>query len=254
MSDQPARRRSGRRTLVDGVRDALLGDLFSNVYVAGDQLPNEAELAERFECSRATIREAVRGLVDGGYLLRRHGKGTFVTAPPRRRHTLNASLSYTDMIREAGLEPGRTLIRRQTRPATAEEAEQLALAPHASVLFVERIRTADGRPVVYSRDRIPAALLGAAADGVVDPSLYRLLESVGVDVRSALAMLRPVVADDRLARLLQVPVGAPLQQIEQVHVDETGQPVMLSSEWHVPDVFVLSVNRVHDAAASGARQ
>ncbi len=254
MTDPRARRRGGRRTLVDGVRDALLGDLFSSVYVAGDQLPNEAELAERFDCSRATIREAVRGLVDGGYLLRRHGKGTFVTAGPRRRHTLNANLSYTAMIREAGLEPGRTLIRRQTRPATAEEAEQLELGPRAPVLFVERIRTADGQPVVYSRDRIPIALLGAAAEALVDPSLYELLASVGVDVRSAFATLRPVVADDRLARLLHVPVGAPLQQIEQIHVDEAGRPVMLSSEWHVPDVFVISVNRVHDAAAGEERQ
>jgi len=253
MTDARSRRRPGRRTLVDGVRDALLGDLFSSVYVAGDQLPNEAELAERFDCSRATIREAVRGLVDGGYLVRRHGKGTFVTAGPRRRHTLNANLSYTAMIRDAGLEPGRMLIRRQTRPATAEEAEQLGLAPRAPVLFVERIRTGDGQPVVYSRDRIPVALLGGA-ESVVDASLYELLASVGVDVRSALATLRPVVADDRLARLLHVPVGAPLQQIEQVHVDEAGQPVMLSTEWHVPDVFVLSVNRVHDAAAGGDPQ
>ena len=254
MTDPRSRRRGGRRTLVDGVRDALLGDLFSNVYVAGDQLPNEAELAERFNCSRATIREAVRGLVDGGYLLRRHGKGTFVTAGPRRRHTLNANLSYTAMIREAGLEPGRALIRRQVRPATAEEAEQLALAPHSAVHFVERIRTADGRPVVYSRDRIPVDLLGSAAEGVVDASLYGLLASVGIDVRSALATLRPVTADGRLARLLHVPVGAPLQQIEQVHADEAGRPVMLSSEWHVPDVFVLSVNRVHDAAAGEGRR
>ena len=47
---------------------------------------NEDELAARFEVSRATIREAVRGLVEAGYLVRRHGTGTFVTALPRHRH------------------------------------------------------------------------------------------------------------------------------------------------------------------------
>ncbi len=242
-----------RAKLPDRVRDALLGDLFSSVYVAGDRLPNEDELAARFEVSRATIREAVRGLVEAGYLVRRHGTGTFVTALPRHRHTLNRNLSYMAMIREAGLEPGRRLIRHLVRVATSDEAATLAIAPTDSVLFVERIRTADGRPAVYSTDRISTALLGDAVDRVADlSSLYALLEQAHAEVRSALATLHPVVADARLARLLEVPVGAPLQQIEQVDFDELGRPVMLSSEWHVPDVFELAVNRVSDAPAGRA--
>ena len=202
--------------------------------------------------SRATIREAVRGLVEAGYLVRRHGTGTFVTALPRHRHTLNANLSYTAMIRQAGLEPGRKLLRRLVRPATGDEVNALALAPADTVLFVERIRTADGRPVVYSTDRIPTALLGEAVAGIADGSLYELLETAHAEVRSALATLRPVVADTRLSRLLEVHVGDPLQRIEQVDFDELGRPVMLSSEWHVPDVFELSVNRMSDAAAGSA--
>lgn len=241
-----------RAKLPDRVRDSLLSDLFSNVYVAGDRLPNEDELAVRFEVSRATIREAVRGLVEAGYLVRRHGTGTFVTALPRHRHTLNANLSYTAMIRDAGLEPGNKLIRQLVRPATDEEAGALAIEPGALVLFVERIRTADGRPVVYSTDRISKALLGEAADGVIDSSLYVLLHGVGVGVRSALATLRPVVADQRLARLLHVQVGSPLQKIVQIHFDELGRPAMYSSEWHVPDIFELSVNRMREAPAGGA--
>ena len=241
-----------RPKLPDRVRDSLLSDLFSNVYVAGDQLPNEDELAARFEVSRATIREAVRGLVEAGYLVRRHGRGTFVTALPRHRHTLNANLSYTAMIREAGLEPGRKLIRHLVRVATGQEAAALAIAPTESVLYVERIRLADGRPVVYSTDRISAVLLGEAVEGVADSSsLYALLEGAHAGVRSALATLHPVVADARLARLLDVRVGSPLQEIEQIDFDELGRPVMFSSEWHVPDIFELSVNRMSDAPAGG---
>jgi GntR family transcriptional regulator len=244
--------RKPRVTLPDRVRDLLLADLFAGVYVAGDRLPNEDELGARFEVSRATIREAVRGLVEAGYLVRRHGTGTFVTALPRHRHTLNANLSYTAMIRQAGLEPGRKLLRRLVREATGDEANALAIAPTDTVLFVERIRTADGRPVVYSTDRIPTALLGEAVAGVADGSLYELLETAHTGVRSALATLRPVVADTRLSRLLEVHVGDPLQRIEQVDFDELGRPVMLSSEWHVPDIFELSVNRMSDAAAGSA--
>jgi GntR family transcriptional regulator len=247
VTDELRAKKRSRRTLPDNVRDALLRDLFSDVYAVGDQLPNEDELAARFDVSRATVREAVRGLVEAGYLVRRHGTGTFVTANSRHRHTLNANMSYTAMIREAGLKPGRRLLRKLVRPATAEEAASLGIVPEAPLLLIERIRTGDDKPVVYSADRIPMGIVGDAAEAVGDVSLYELLEDLGVPARSAFATLRPVVAGARLARLLEVRVGAPLQQIEQVDFDERARPVMLSSEWHVADVFELCVSRRNDA-------
>jgi GntR family transcriptional regulator len=90
-------------------------------------------------------------------------------------------------------------------------------------------------------------IVGDAVEAVGDGSLYELLEDLGVPARSAFATLRPVVASARLARLLEVRVGAPLQQIEQVDFDERARPVMLSSEWHVADVFELCVSRRNDA-------
>ena len=69
MTDELFAKRRSRPTLPDRVRDSLFRDLFSDVYVVGDQLPNEDVLAARFEVSRATIREAVRGLVEAGYLV-----------------------------------------------------------------------------------------------------------------------------------------------------------------------------------------
>jgi len=247
VTDEPRARRKSRSTLPDRVRDSLLRDLFSEVYVVGDQLPNEDELAARFDVSRATIREAIRGLVEAGYLVRRHGTGTFVTATSRYRHTLNANLSYTEMIRQVGFKPGRRLLRKLVRPATAKEAALLGIALADPLLLIERIRTADDKPVVFSADRIPTRILGGATDAVGDGSLYELLEDIGVPVRGALATLRPVVAGARLARLLKVRVGSPLQQIEQVDSDDLGRPVMLSSEWHVADVFELCVSRRNDA-------
>jgi len=89
-------------------------------------------------------------------------------------------------------------------------------------------------------------LLSDDVDVAGDCSLYELLEERGVRVASAIATLRPQVAGARLARLLEVRVGFPLQQIEQVDLDALGRPVMLSSEWHVPDVFELCVARRND--------
>jgi len=97
-----------RPSLVDQVRQGLLDDLVAGKLVTGEKLPNEDRLAERFSVSRATVREAVLGLLEAGYLTRRHGSGTYVTKAPRSRHALDTTVSYTAMIRDSGHTPGET--------------------------------------------------------------------------------------------------------------------------------------------------
>jgi GntR family transcriptional regulator len=230
-----------RETVATRTREELLRDLLDGRYSHGTKLPNEEALAQRFGVSRATVREAVSGLVEAGYVTRRHGSGTYVTGNLPRRHALDMSVSYTRMIKEAGMEPGLVVLDRSERPASGEETRALRLAPGELVLAVERIRTADGRPVVYSRDRL--ARRHAPPGEQLDPSLYAVLERSGHRVHSATARLVPVIADDRLAPLLRVDPGSPLLHIDQVDFDRDAHPVMLSAEWHVADAFELHLNR-----------
>ena len=232
-----------RQTLADQVRDLLLSDLFAGRFASGEKLPNEDVLGERFEVSRATVREAVRGLVEAGYLSRVHGSGTYVTGAPPRQHALEATLSYREMIVAAGAEPGLEILRAEVRAADTEESVRLDLVDQ-DVLVVERVRTADGKPVVYSYDRLPVHLLPVPLDvDGLDPSLYALLAACGHEVRSASARLLPVVADSYLARVLGVKLGTPLQHIDETDYDVNGKPVLVSAEWHVADVFELRINR-----------
>jgi GntR family transcriptional regulator len=233
---------SERGTAVARLRDELLAELLDGTYSTGIELPSEDELAERWGVNRATVREAVGNLVEAGYLTRRQGSGTFVAATPPRRHALEMSVSYTSMIREAGMEPGLTIVDQEEQAASEEEAEALRLQPGEALLWVERIRTADGRPLVYSFDRLPKRFAPDGVDGL-GGSLYQLLERGGHPVQGASARLVPAVAGERLADLLEVEVGTPLLHIDQVDLDADGRPVMLSAEWHVADAFELHINR-----------
>ena len=232
-----------RQSLVEQVREGLLADLTSGKLEPGAKLVNENELAERFAVSRSTIREAVGGLMDAGYLVRRHGSGTYVTSSPRTRHPLDTTVSYTAMIRASGHTPAETVISKALRAPAEDERELLGLADAEPVIDVERVRFADRRPVIYSRDRIPVALLGEYSDQALDSSLYAILARAGHPVASATAQLIPALANAKLSRLLMVKRGTPLLHIDQVDYDERGRPVMLSHEWHVADAFDLVVNR-----------
>src|SRR3954465_7639117 len=123
-----------RPSLVDQVRKGLLRALVSGKLAPGTKLPNENEIGDRFGVSRATVREAVLGLLEAGYLARRHGSGTYVTKAPRSRHALDSTVSYTAMIREAGHEPGVTVLSKAVRAPTEAEREALELGEGEQVL------------------------------------------------------------------------------------------------------------------------
>lgn len=231
-----------RSPLADTVRERIQALISDGTYAAGAQLPSEQEMARLLEVSRTTIREAYRDLVESGFLLRKHGRGTYVKGLPTQ-HSLESTLSYTRMVQEAGHTPGVRVLSAATRPAQASERELLNLEPNDLVWEVIRIRTADGRPIIYSADRIPAAFVPPSLRNKRVGSLFRLLADLGYGPSSGRAQLKPVLADAAISRLLEVEEGAPLLYFEETDSRADGTPVMISSEWHVSDVIEFWLNR-----------
>ena len=236
-------RTPARVSRVEEVRQGLLSDLLDGRLLVGTKLINEERLASRFDVSRLTVREAVSALVTAGYLERRHGSGTYVVGLPGPRHALDATLSYTHMIEEAGMKAGLQVLSVESRPATSDEARELALETGELVRRLERLRTADRRPVIYSVDVMPERYVSAIPNKSFTRSLYDVLSRFDHPVLNAHAVLLPVIADRRLATLLDVKVGAPLLRINEVDFTRNAQALVLSWEWHVPGVFEMRVNR-----------
>lgn len=233
-----------RPLLADVVRDGLRRAVITGGYEPGSKLPNEDALADRFVVSRATIREAVRGLVEEGYLVRRQGSGTFVTARPLLRNSLDTNFSYTAYLESTGVRAGRRILGIRTVPADEDVAEHLLIEVNDPVVELTRVRTADDRPAVYSVDRMPADVVDGVRDrDALGGSIYALLATRGHAVRHGEAAVKPAAADDGLAVVLDVPRGTLLQHLEQVDIDVAGRRVLYSLEWHVPSVIELRVYR-----------
>jgi GntR family transcriptional regulator len=233
----------GQTLLADRLRDELLEEITSSQLEPGTKLPTEGELSKRFGVSRATVREAVRGLVEAGYVIRRRGSGSYVAERRRMPHGLDSTLSYLAMIESAGAHAGMRVLDAVFEPCEKTDSP-LHLSRGDMALAVERVRTADGQPVIYSRDRIPARLLRTDLDlQNLDPSLFALLRSSGHAADHATATLRAVASTSFTAKVLGVRRGKPLLYIEEVDYDRDGTPVMLSREWHVSEAFDVRVNR-----------
>lgn len=233
----------GQTLLADRLRDELLEEITSSQLVPGTKLPTEGELSKRFGVSRATVREAVRGLVEAGYVTRRRGSGSYVAERRRMPHGLDSTLSYLAMIESAGAHPGMRVLDAVFEQSTKIDSA-LQVGRGEMVLAVERVRTADDRPVIYSRDRIPARLLKADLDlSNLDPSLFALLRASGHAADHATATLRAVASTNFTAKVLGVRRGKPLLYIEEIDYDRDGTAVMLSREWHVSEAFDVRINR-----------
>src|SRR5213080_309321 len=229
------------------VRDELSHRIDRGLLPAGSRLPSEPALATELGVSRATLREALRAMESEGLLRRMWGSGTFVADGRRVANSLDLNFGVTDAIRAAGMTAGIASARHSMEPATVSEATRLGVPPGSDVLVVERVRTADGKPVVLSRDILPGRLLAdrpELADVMLQRSIYEVLEKdLGLVIHHGVASFRPVQADVTVARQLGIPRGELLLAIWQVDYSEEGTPLLSSYEYHLADAFDFTVLR-----------
>ncbi|HEX9330492.1 MAG TPA: GntR family transcriptional regulator [Anaerolineales bacterium] len=238
--------RSERKTLTEIAEQELRQAITRGTFRPGSQLPTEAELCEMLGVSRTVVREALRVLEDDGLVARRHGVGTFVRDHPILKN-LNFNFGITEMIESAGLTSGTSYLAIQSETADQEKAEQLRVALGTSLVTVERVRTADGRPVVYSLDTLPESLLQRVEFDpqlLLTQSIYSILQtSLGEVIEYGIARLLPVAAPDFVAEKLQLPPNALTLYIVQTDYSPDDVPLVYSREYHLPDAFDFIVWR-----------
>ena len=111
--------------------------------------------------------------------------------------------------------------------ATVAVATALALEPGSPILYLERLRLADGEPLLLEQVHLPAERFpGLLASDLEGGSLYDLLsDRYGTRVAKARELLEPILLPAREARLLGRKRGAPALLIEGIAATADGTPV-----------------------------
>jgi GntR family transcriptional regulator len=204
----------------------LKAALDAGEFRAGDRLPTERDLASRYGCSLITIRRALSELVRESRLERTRGRGTFVLAP-RIDVDFAGALSFTEEMQTRGLDPETRLVGARPEAAGEAVATALGLDLGSPTLYLERLRLADGEPLLLEQVHLPAERFpGLLASDLEHGSLYDLLtERYGVRVARARELLEPVLLRAREARLLGRRPGSPALLIEGIASTADGIPV-----------------------------
>lgn len=238
--------RAERKTLTELAQQELRQAIIGGTFPPGSQLPIEAELCEMLGVSRTVVREALRTLEDEGLIARRHGVGTFVRNRPILKN-LNFNFGITEMIESAGLKSGTSHFAVKKETADPEKAEQLSVAEGTPLITVERVRTADGRPVVYSLDTFTESLIQRAnfdPQALMSESIYYVLQrSLGNVIEYGVARLLPVSAPRHVTEKLLLPADAITLYLVQTDYNASDEPIIYSCEYHLPDAFDFMVWR-----------
>jgi len=219
----------GFKPLYQQVKDLLIERLIGGYWKPGDLLPSEMQLAEELGVSQGTVRKALDEMTAGNLLVRRQGRGTYV-AEHDQEHALFHFFKMTDRAGQP-LVPESRVLRLSRGRARAAESARLRLGSAAEVIRITRVRSVAGRPAIFERIVLPAALFPRLDDKRDLPNtLYTLFaRDYGVTIARAEERLSAVAAESDAAKHLELTPGAPLLAIDRVALGLDGQPV----EWRI---------------------
>ena len=235
--------------LYQQVIDIIKNEINSGAYKAGARIPNEFELAESYKVGRVTVRRAIEELVQQGYLTKRQGKGTFVNAPKLKRKIRQKGdvQSFTEGCAANDMVAGARLVSRTVVAATREDAAFFDVEPGCELIVVERVRTADGVPVMLENNAFVLAdhpyLQTLADKDLADNSIFALVaeHSGRAPLKSDPCTVEIALADAQAAPLLEVPVGEPLFYMEAYFTDADGRPLLLGRQKIVGSRYVFDI-------------
>jgi GntR family transcriptional regulator len=224
-----------RQTILDAIADGR--------WRPGDRLPSETELCRQFDISRTTVRQALTMLELEGALRREQGRGTFVAEPAPSTGFLQSSAGFQEDAEHDGHVVTSQVLNVGVERMPSWAAAGLERAPESHGVTIERLRSLDGQVVMYADTWVLLDFAeGVLAADLSRESLYHVLrERHGVVVHEGRRSVQAVVAEPRVAQLLEVPEGSPLLYVEAITSDRDGRPFECYRAWHRTDRSRLEI-------------
>jgi len=212
---------------------------------AGDRLPPERELAAKYGCSLITVRRALDELSRERLVTRARGRGAHVAAPPIDRN-LQGSLSFAEEMRRLGMEPETRIVSARPESATETVAAALRIEPGSPTVYLERLRSASGTPMLLEMVHLPAERFPALLQADLEHhSLYDLLATrYRTPVARARETMEPAYVPAREARLLGVKPRSLALLVEGLAFAIDGSPVEYGRTYVRGDLSRYYVERV----------
>ena len=238
----------------EDVRRVLADQISAGYLRPGQRLGAERALATELGVSRTTLRQALAVLEESGMVRRVPGRGggTFVSRGKIERD-LSRVVGVPALLRSQGVVAGTQVLSAQLSAADEPVARALGLRRGDLVVDLNRLRLADGSPIVVEHARFPADRFLGLLELPLGGSVYELLEEhFGTRPAEAVEQIEVVTASPDEAQVLDVAAGSPLLAITRTTSDADGVPIEFSQDLFRGDRIRIVVHTPGAAGASPA--
>ena len=221
------------------VRNCLHNEILKGTFT--DKIPAEYDLMARFAVSRATIRRAIRSLIEEGVLESRQGLGTFVAVRPIEEWLGNLS-TFFEIVGEMGMNPN---IRVLSQGIVAAPQDASKIFGVKEVYETVRLRLANDTPVVLETQYYPLAIGKKLAEfDLNNVSTYDILETkLGIslwEAKQTIASIMPADREKKLLGLTADPCCALLSK--RLVTDHDGNPLEYEKSIYRSDMYAFRIN------------
>lgn len=224
------------------LEEEIKGAIQSLELVPGEMIPSEKEYTEKYGISRMTVRQAISNLVNGGYLYRQRGKGTFV-AEQKLEPPLQGLTNFTEDMISRGLKPSTRVISFTEVKADHELAAKLEVEAGTAIFELERVRLADRLPMAYEKLYIPKDHALDLTEEIAVSAIHDYVEKkFGLKIQHGKQVIEAAIAQKKEAEMLGVADASPVLLIERRSTLETNQPFAVVKSVYRADRYTFKIN------------
>ncbi|MEU2577241.1 GntR family transcriptional regulator [Streptomyces anulatus] len=235
------------------IADDLAAQIRSGVLGAGDSVPSETALMERYGVASGTVRKAVAELRATQLIETHHGRGSFVRSRPpvqrkssdrfRRTHRKAGKAAYLAEAEQSGGKPSVTVLFIGPTEAPAEIAERLGVPAGSQVLARKRRYFREGVPTEEATSYLPwdvaKDIPEMFAENPGGGGIYARLEEHGQILAEFSETVRARLATKAEASALALSPGSPVIHLVRNAETESGRVVEVCDTIMAADQFVL---------------
>ncbi len=211
------------------VADNLLSRIQAGEWQENDKLPSEFVLIQEFNVSRITIRAALSELVDSGFLIRSHGRGTFV-APQKEKLRVAGDVGFTRSCAMEGKKATNMILNQDLVYPSKKDIGFFQIPEDKQIIRIKRLRYVDNKPCVIETLHFAPQyqeLLQADVTGSVTDTLLRIF---GARTGEGERTVDVCVASEEEADYLNTDADTPMLLLEDRQYDTAGKPLFLSKQ------------------------
>ncbi len=210
----------------------------SGEYSPDVSLPGEGDLSREFGVSRSTVRQALSSLQREQLIIRQPGKGTFVTNRDRDEGFAGPLGSIEDIFTYAR-ETTYQLLSMGPVEAPPDVAQLLKVPPGARLMEYHGLRARSGPPFVYIKTWLPMNIGQQITREVIknDPIVVLIENLCGIHIGEVQQGMSATLADQEVARILNVPKRSPVLLVKRLYFSSDGVPVDYSINHFSPARF-----------------